>query len=84
MGMDVEERASPILIQFCRRQIGPDVFVCRYDRRFGMGSIIRWMFPYSMIFLFVWALLFYLWVFVFQLPIGPNTPIMLEPAAGNI
>ena len=54
------------------------VFACRYDKRFGMGSIISLMFPYSMIFLLVWTLFFYLWVFVLQLPIGPDTPIFLE------
>jgi aminobenzoyl-glutamate transport protein len=54
------------------------VFACRYDRRFGMGSIISLMFPYSVLFLITWTIFFYLWVFVFQLPIGPNTPLFLE------
>lgn len=47
----------------------------RYDRRFGMGSMISLMFPYTVVFLIVWTAFFYLWVFVLQLPIGPNAPI---------
>lgn len=59
------------------------VFACRYDRRFGMGSIISLMFPYSIVFLIVWTVFFYLWVFVFQLPIGPNTPLFVESTVGQ-
>lgn len=56
------------------------VFACRYDNRFGMGSIISLMFPYSITFLIVWTIFFYLWVFVFQLPIGPATPLFIDPS----
>lgn len=48
----------------------------RYDRRFGMGSMISLMFPYSIVFLISWTVFFYLWVFAFQLPIGPEAPIL--------
>jgi aminobenzoyl-glutamate transport protein len=59
------------------------VFACRYDRRFGMGSIISLMFPYAVIFLITWTAFFYLWVFVLHLPIGPGTPIFIDPATGS-
>ena len=47
----------------------------RYDRRFGMGSMISLMFPYTLVFLISWTAFFYLWVFVLDIPIGPNVPI---------
>jgi aminobenzoyl-glutamate transport protein len=50
------------------------VFASRYDHKFGMGSIISLMFPYTVVFLVVWILFFYLWVFVLQLPLGPDAP----------
>ncbi|MDP1559846.1 MAG: AbgT family transporter [Pirellulaceae bacterium] len=52
------------------------LFAARYDRRFGMGSMISLMFPYSIIFLVCWTAFFYLWVFVLELPIGPEAPIL--------
>ncbi len=50
------------------------VFATRYDRKFGMGSIISLMFPYAIVFLIVWTAFFYVWVFLLQLPVGPNAP----------
>jgi aminobenzoyl-glutamate transport protein len=52
------------------------VFATRYDRRFGMGSMISLMFPYAVIFLFSWTIFFYVWVFLLGIPIGPNTPLV--------
>jgi len=52
------------------------LFAARYDRRFGMGSMISLMFPYAIIFLICWTAFFYLWVFVLELPIGPDAPIL--------
>ncbi len=57
------------------------VFASRYDRRFGMGSMISLMFPYAVVFLITWTVFFYVWVFLLQLPIGPSTPITF-PAGG--
>ncbi len=51
------------------------VFASRYDKRFGMGSIISLMFPYSVVFLVTWIVFFYVWVFLLEWPIGPNAPI---------
>ncbi len=52
------------------------LFATRYDRRFGMGSIISLMLPYTISFLVCWIVFFYLWVFVLEIPIGPNAPIL--------
>ncbi len=57
------------------------VFACRYDRKFGMGSIISLMFPYAMMFLIAWMGFFYVYVFWLELPIGPNAPIYLPTEA---
>jgi aminobenzoyl-glutamate transport protein len=54
-------------------------FALRYDRKFGMGSIISLMFPYAMVFLVVWTAFFYLWVFALGLPVGPNAPTYFAP-----
>lgn len=45
----------------------------RYKKDTGVGTLMAMMLPYSMIFLFGWMLLFYLWVFVFGLPVGPGS-----------
>ena len=49
-------------------------FALRYDKKLGMGTLIATMIPYSIAFLFGWVILFYGWVFVFELPVGPGTP----------
>lgn len=49
-------------------------FACRYDRKLGIGTLISTMLPYSICFLIGWVGLFYLWVFVFELPVGPGAP----------
>lgn len=49
-------------------------FAARYDRRLGIGTMIATMLPYSIVFLIGWMLLFYLWVFVLGLPVGPGAP----------
>ncbi|MEO0651698.1 MAG: AbgT family transporter, partial [Planctomycetota bacterium] len=56
-------------------------FVVRYDRRIGIGTLVATMLPYSLAFLTGWTILFYLWVFVFGLPVGPDAPTYFE--AGN-
>lgn len=47
--------------------------VNKYKRDAGIGTIVAMMLPYSVIFLIGWSLLFYLWVFVLNLPVGPNS-----------
>ena len=46
----------------------------RYDRKLGVGTIISMMLPYSVLFLVFWIALFFVWVFVLGLPVGPATP----------
>ncbi len=45
---------------------------CRYVKNLGIGTLIATMLPYSMIFMVGWSILFYVWVFVLGLPVGPG------------
>jgi aminobenzoyl-glutamate transport protein len=47
---------------------------CRYKKDLGIGTMVATMLPYSIAFLIGWTILFYLWVFVFGLPVGPGAP----------
>ncbi len=49
-------------------------FATRYDKNLGIGTIIAMMLPYSLFFLLGWLVLFYTWVFGFDLPVGPGAP----------
>ncbi len=49
-------------------------FATKYVKDIGIGTIISTMLPYSMLFFVSWVLLFFLWVFVFQMPVGPEAP----------
>lgn len=49
-------------------------FANKYDKDLGIGTIIAMMLPYSIFFLIGWIALFYLWVFGFGLPVGPEAP----------
>ena len=44
----------------------------RYKKNLGIGTLIATMLPYAMIFALGWTLLFYLWVFVLGMPVGPG------------
>jgi len=44
----------------------------RYNKNIGMGTLIATMLPYSIIFLIGWTALFYIWVFLFGMPVGPG------------
>jgi len=46
----------------------------RYDKKFGIGTLIATMLPYSICFFIGWSLLFLLWVFGLDLPVGPGSP----------
>ena len=46
----------------------------RYDKNFGIGTMIAMMLPYSIFFTIFWMILFFLWVFGFGLPVGPGSP----------
>ncbi|MCC5868908.1 MAG: AbgT family transporter [Gammaproteobacteria bacterium] len=49
-------------------------FATRYMKDLGIGTLIATMLPYSIAFLGGWVVLFYLWVFVLGLPVGPAAP----------
>lgn len=51
----------------------------KYKKDMGIGTLVATMLPYSMFFFVGWVALFYLWVFVFGLPVGPESPIYYKP-----
>ena len=52
-------------------------FAHRFDKRLGIGTIVSTMVPYSIAFMIGWTVWFYLWVFVFKLPVGPGAATYL-------
>ncbi len=46
----------------------------RYDKKFGVGSLVALMLPYAVVMLIVWLILLLLW-FVLGLPLGPGYPV---------
>jgi aminobenzoyl-glutamate transport protein len=53
----------------------------RYQKNLGIGTLVATMLPYSIIFFIGWTILFYVWVFLFGLPVGPGAPTYY-PIAG--
>jgi aminobenzoyl-glutamate transport protein len=51
----------------------------RYDRNFGIGTLMATMLPYSIIFFISWVLLFFVWVFGLGMPVGPGAPTYYTP-----
>lgn len=51
------------------------VFMKRYDKDSGIGTLISIMIVYSSIFLITWILLFAVW-YILGLPLGPGAPIV--------
>jgi aminobenzoyl-glutamate transport protein len=51
-------------------------FAQRYDKKFGVGSLVALMMPYAVIMLVVWLILLLLW-FVVGIPVGPGYPVRL-------
>jgi aminobenzoyl-glutamate transport protein len=49
-------------------------FAENFDKRIRIGTIISTMLPYSMMFLVGWTVLFYVWVFLLGMPVGPDAP----------
>ncbi len=45
----------------------------RYQKNLGLGTLISIMLPYSMIFVIGWSIMFYVWVFVLGIPVGPGS-----------
>ncbi|WP_415719914.1 AbgT family transporter [Photobacterium ganghwense] len=44
----------------------------RYQKNLGLGTLIATMLPYSMVFIVGWSLMFYVWVFILGIPVGPG------------
>ena len=49
----------------------------RYDEKFGIGTIISLMIPYTIIFLIAWIIMITGWVFL-ELPLGFDGPLYLN------
>ncbi|MEM6257132.1 MAG: AbgT family transporter [Planctomycetota bacterium] len=58
------------------------VFVQKYDKQAGMGTMIALMLPYSVVFLITWTALLLGWV-SFGIPLGPEGPLEYVPSVGN-
>ncbi len=54
-------------------------FAVKYDRKLGIGTLVATMLPYSICFLLGWIVLFYTWVFLLGIPVGPGTEILYTP-----
>lgn len=44
----------------------------RYNKNIGIGTMIATMLPFSIFFFIFWIILFYVWVFLLGLPVGPG------------
>ncbi len=53
-------------------------FAQKYDEKYGIGTIISTMIPYTVLFTFFWTLLLIGWMLL-GLPLGPGGPIFLAP-----
>ena len=53
-------------------------FVAKYQPKAGVGTLIAMMLPYSVAFIILWSSFFFLWTFVFNLPVGPASPTYYE------
>jgi aminobenzoyl-glutamate transport protein len=51
----------------------------QYKKDLGIGTMVATMLPYTIAFLIGWISLFYLWVFVLGLPVGPGAPTYYMP-----
>lgn len=57
------------------------VFVQKYDKKAGMGTMIALMLPYAVVFTVAWTGLLLVWV-LFGVPLGPEGPLEYVPTAG--
>lgn len=51
-------------------------FAQKYDEKYGIGTIISTMIPYTLFFIIFWSLLLIGWMFL-GLPLGPDGPLYL-------
>lgn len=54
----------------------------RYNKNFGIGTLVATMLPYSICFMLGWMLLFLLWTFGLDLPVGPGSPTFYSVGQG--
>lgn len=52
------------------------IFMQKYDKDRGLGTLISTMLPYSMAFLVLWSVLLIIWM-AFGLPLGPGAPLTI-------
>ncbi len=52
-------------------------FAQKYDERYGIGTIISTMLPYTIFLTIFWTLLMVLWVYL-GIPLGPDGPIFIQ------
>ena len=57
-------------------------FAARYDEKYGIGTIISTMLPYSVVFGVLWTLLMVGWMLL-GLPVGPDGPLHYGAAAAG-
>ncbi|MGI5308167.1 AbgT family transporter [Rheinheimera sp. WS51] len=50
----------------------------RYKKDLGIGTLIATMLPYTLVFFIGWTVLFYVWVFLLGMPVGPGSPTYYE------
>lgn len=52
----------------------------RYNKNVGIGTMIATMLPFSIFFFICWVALFYVWVFLLGLPVGPGAATYYQPS----
>jgi aminobenzoyl-glutamate transport protein len=52
-------------------------FAQKYDAKYGIGTIISTMLPYTLLLTIGWISLLVIWM-LFGLPLGPDGPIFIE------
>jgi len=52
-------------------------FAQKYDEKYGIGTIISTMLPYTIIFTIFWTLLLVVWMWL-GIPVGPDGPLFLN------
>ncbi|MCL4807024.1 MAG: AbgT family transporter [Thermoanaerobaculia bacterium] len=57
-------------------------FAARYDEKYGIGTIISTMLPYSVVFGVLWTLLMVAWMLL-GLPVGPDGPLHYAAPSGG-
>ncbi len=53
--------------------ITPLAVATRYRNDMGIGTLVALMLPYTLFMLIGWSVLFFIWVFILGLPVGPGS-----------